>query len=448
MTEPTGDKSPLLFTSNTAEKVPDSLHQIDWVRMVLIFAVCLPVVACVSFFFVKFVIALFAVITPFIAGLVIALLLDPLVDKLEARGIHRLLAVSIVFLIFLGGFISILSICVPVIVNEATSLASNISIYTAQAMSTFDAYLRQHNHTILWLHLPKKYNSGNLTAQLSAQLGSFMQRSFGEMAAVLVLSVTSLFELLITMIVGFYLLVDIDKMKARLSFLAPEKYRKKLAELGQDIGQVFADYLRGLLIVCLMYGVSTTVLLYALAYLPKFGNQGIGQYALLIGATAGVLYAIPYIGSLSIGLVTFLVALSTGGFGFAVIAVVATLILNQTFDNIIAPRIVGAGVGLNPVLVIFSLSLGGYLLGFWGLLFSVPVAGSIQVILFRLIPKLTKPTPPAFLVAHGVAPSDGGISKIARDAPTDVKEKQDDKKQAAQKKLDKDIAAENAESPQ
>jgi hypothetical protein len=145
--------------------------------------------------------------------------------------------------------------------------------------------------------------------------------------------------------------------------------------------------------------------------------------------------------------VTFVVGFATGDFGFGLLAVLSTLVVNQTFDNVIAPKVVGGGVGLNPVLAIFSLTLGGCLFGFWGLLFSVPIAASIQVILFRLFPKMTKPTPVSFLRAHGVPPGHGASSKIMSDAPTAMKEQMEKDRAAKSEEIKKEVAAENTESP-
>jgi len=80
---------------------------------------------------------------------------------------------------------------------------------------------------------------------------------------------------------------------------------------------------------------------------------------------------------------------------------------------------VGGGVGLHPVMSLFALTLGGALFGLWGLLLSVPIAASLQAILFRLFPKLTTPTPTAFLQAQGVPPDEEKSAKISQGETTD-----------------------------
>ena len=182
-------------------------------------------------------------------------------------------------------------------------------------------------------------------------------------------------------------------------YLAPQRARAPMSQYARDIGSVFTDYLRGLLIVSTLYGIATMI---ALACLSLIHRQ-MFAYVLLIGVAGGILYAVPYIGPLVTAAVTFLVAFSAGGLSFGIIAIIVTLIVNQIFDNVITPRVVGGGVGLSPVASLFALTLGGTLFGLWGLLLSVPVAASIQAILFRLFPKLTTPTPDAFLRAQGVS---------------------------------------------
>lgn len=181
------------------------------------------------------------------------------------------------------------------------------------------------------------------------------------------------------------------------------------------IGHIFSEYLRGLLIVSALYDVMTLLLLLGLSLF----HPDIAGYALLVAVAGDLLYSVPYLGPLVTALITFLVAFAAGGIGFGFAGVGATLVLNQIFDNIITPRIVGGGVGLHPVMSLFALTLGGALFGLWGLLLSVPIAASLQAILFRLFPKLTTPTPTAFLQAQGVPPDEEKSAKISQGETTD-----------------------------
>jgi predicted PurR-regulated permease PerM len=409
MIEMQNDTSPLPNNAEKEQKVPPRSHWIYWIRVGFFFAIGVAGLAIAADISLKVLSTVVSIVTPFATALILALLLDPLIDKMQVRGIPRTAAVALVFVIFIGAVVAVAAMAVPALVAEASTLATNVPAYISNNSAAVNHFLLLHKKMGPF-KMPKDLNV--LTIQATNQISGLIQRSAGGLAAALLVSISTIFDLVVSLIVGFYLLVDIDRIRARFFFLAPKKYRKKLAEVGRDIGQVFSDYLRGLLVVCAMYGVMTTVALYGLAFVPKFGHREIAQYALLIGFSAGVLYAVPYLGAFTIALVTFMVSVAAGGFGFGVAAVVVTLIINQTFDNIIAPRVIGGGVGLNPVLAIFSLTLGGALFGLWGLLLSVPVAASLQVILFRLVPRLTEPTPASFLEEQGVPPRKGRSSKI------------------------------------
>ena len=203
-------------------------------------------------------------------------------------------------------------------------------------------------------------------------------------------------------------------MRARFFYFMPDKHRDMASKISKDVGGVFSDYLAGLLKVCVLYAIVTVLLLYGLS----LAHHALARYALLVGVAAGILYAVPYVGSLSTAVVTFLVSFAAAapsghGLVFGLVAVALSLVVNQVFDGVVTPKVVGGGVGLHPVIAVFALVIGAELFGIWGMLLSVPVAGSIQAILFRVFPKLNTPTPPSFLRVQGVQ-DDGAASPKTR----------------------------------
>lgn len=388
-----------------------SLPSRDYIRAGFFLALGVVLMALLALTARHFLEATLAVLTPFVVGLVLALLLDPLADKLMHRGVGRSAAVGIVFGIFLLLFAGIGWLTVPALIAEAGNLAQHGPEYVHSLQSYTDKFLTVHKK-IGPFKLPGTFQT--ITTQLSDKASSYVQEAGGKVVGFLVGSATVLIQFILTLIIAFYLLVDIDRLRARLLFLSPEGWRAKISQMGGDIGGVFSDYLRGLLIVCALYGVTTIALLYGLSIF----HHTLVQYALLVGAAAGVLYAVPYLGSFSIALVTFVVAFMAAaadhqsGLAFGGVALLGTLVLNQIFDNVVTPRVIGGGVGLHPVLALFSLVIGGEMFGLWGMLLSVPIAGSIQAILFSLYPRLTQPTPPPFLTAQGVSLGGGESRKI------------------------------------
>ena len=378
----------------------------------------------------RFAEATLTVISPFAVGLTLALLLDPLADSLMKRGLSRMAASGIVFGVFLFLIVGVGYLSIPALIDQAASLAQNGPTFIEGLRHSVNDFLTAHPK-IGPVKMPKDFS--HLTDQISGQAAGFLQKAGGSIGTFLIGSVTVVVQFILTLIITFYFLVDIDRLRARLFYLAPEKWRGMMGHIGSDVGGVFSDYLRGLLIVCALYGVATIGLLYGLSVF----HHSLAQYALLVGAAAGLLYAVPYLGSLTTALVTFVVAFAAAagdhqsGLAFGGIAVAATLVVNQVFDNIVTPRVVGGGVGLHPILALFALVIGGELFGIAGMLLSVPIAGSIQAILFRLFPRLTQPTPAPFLSVQGV-PLDGKEStKILQGDDSVTTERQEAEKTGA-----------------
>ena len=134
------------------------------------------------------------------------------------------------------------------------------------------------------------------------------------------------------------------------------------------------------------------------------------QYALLLGVMAGVFYAIPYVGNVMTATCAATLAylmethtvliwsVKAHSLGYAVlVAVCCVFMANIIFDQIVYPRVVGASVGLHPVVSIFALMAGATMFGIWGLLLATPVAASLQIVLMCAFPKLAC-KPPAALI--------------------------------------------------
>lgn len=408
---------------------PGTLPPRDYMRAGFYLALGVVLLVLLALVVRRFAEATLAILAPFAVGLIFALLLDPLADKLTKRGLGRTPAVGLVFAAFLLVFVGIGWLTIPALIAQATDLSQNGPTYITGLQERAQHFLDTH-HKIGPVKLPKTMDQ--LTQQFSGRASAFLSQAGGHVVAVLVGSATFVIQTVLTLIITFFLLLDLGRLRARLFYLAPERSRPMMRDMGRDIMGVFSDYLRGLTIVCALYGVTTVGLLYALSIL----HHPLAHYALLVGVAAGILYAIPYLGSTATALVTFLVAFAAAtadhasGPAFGGIAVVATLILNQVFDGVVTPRVVGGGVGLNPIMAIFALVIGGELFGVWGMLFSVPLAGSIQAILFRLYPKLTTPTPPTFLTAQGVALDEKESAKVLQGDQSVTAQRQQDEKAA------------------
>ena len=400
---PSGGRVPALPRPNTYA---------DWLRVGFFTAMGAALLALLAVVVVHLSRAVLEIITPFALATLLAFLLDPLIDRLQRQGLQRGLAVALVFGVFLLLLILVGALAIPALINEASQLTQDGPQYIDRLHTLVDTFLARHHHIGAY-KLPRNFDV--LFGQISSKASDLLSGSAGHIADFLLGSITTLLDAIITLIVTLYLLLDLDRMRARVYYLLPANARRPVSAYAGDIGRIFAEYLRGLVIVCAFYGAATVVFLFGLSLV----HSDIARYALLVGVAGGLLYTVPYLGPIVTAVVTFLVAFAAGGIGFGGAAVLGTLALNQIFDNVVTPRVVGGGVGLHPVASLFALTLGGTLFGLWGLLLSVPVAASVQVVLFRLFPKLTTPTPSEFLNPQDFAPGEGTSARnLEGGAPT------------------------------
>jgi len=313
-------------------------------------------------------VSLKSILLPFVAGMGIAYLLDPVCDKLESWGCSRTLATSIVTAIFALIVILLLLLLVPLVLEELLSFFSSLPDFLASLEARLVPYyetLRQR------FDLPA---AAELTTMAKDRLGGALSW-LGEAIAGVVnqgLALANLLSLIfITSVVTFYLLHDWDHMVARVDHLLPRDHAETIRIQAREMDRRLAGFVRGQSTVCIVLGTFYATAL-VLVGLP---------FGLVIGLSAGMLTFIPYVGAMT-GLVLALsVALAKFDSWLDIGLVVGVFILGQALEgNFLTPRLVGGRVGLHPVWIIFALLAGGTLFGFVGLLLAVPTAALIGVL--------------------------------------------------------------------
>ena len=178
----------------------------------------------------------------------------------------------------------------------------------------------------------------------------------------------------LTPILTFYLLRDYDGILARLRGLLPRGREAGVVEFAREYDVLLSRYLRGQLTVALIIGVLTGTLLFVLQF----------PYAFLLGALAGVMGLIPFLGLVLSIIPAVIIALLSGSVLLSLAKVAFVYGSVQILDSgLISPRVVGDSVGLHPVWIVLALSVGGFFFGFVGLLISVPAAVGVKLVAVR-----------------------------------------------------------------
>ncbi len=304
------------------------------------------------------------VLLPFIVGGAIAYILDPLADRLEAMGLPRAAATAIITLVGVTLLVLAVAFLIPLLVQQTQALARAAPGY-------FEA-LRDW----LTLRFPDLVAEGGIIREGLADLAEMLRERGGALAQQLVAGVfgvvNALVFVVVVPVVAFYMLLDWDNMVARIDNLLPRDHLDTIRSLAREIDATLASFVRGQLTVCLILGTFYSVALMAVGL----------QFGLVVGAVAGLITFIPYVGALVGGALAIGLALFQFWGEWTSIGLVAAIFVAGQFleGNILTPKLVGESVGLHPVWLLFALSAFGTIYGFVGMLVAVPVAAALGVI--------------------------------------------------------------------
>jgi predicted PurR-regulated permease PerM len=306
---------------------------------------------------------------PFVLGMALAYVLDPVADRLERWGVPRWIATILGLSIFVGAFVALAILVVPLIETQIVQLVGQLPHYADlvrhKLLPAVTRIIGRVSGSADAEDVRKAASSyaGNLSTWVGQLLGQVWSSGLAIANVVYVM--------LLTPLVAFYFLRDWDRMIDRIDSWLPRRQADTIRELAREIDAILAGFVRGQAIVCFMLAVYYSVAL-SLAGL---------DYGIIIGIAAGVLTFIPYLGAI-VGLIASIgVAFSQFDDYSRVVIVAAVYVFGHTVEaNLITPNLVGDRVQLHPVWILFALLAGGALFGFTGVLLAVPIAAVIGVV--------------------------------------------------------------------
>ncbi len=321
--------------------------------------------------FALFLRAVQPILLPFVLGMFVAFLMNPLTSWLERRRLSRTTATAIVTLGFFAFLVGLVVWLVPILAEQldrlsahAPQLIEQISerarVWTAPVLERLNAISGSG---------PEAFpaDTAAISTRVMTAISNVAHSVFSSGAALI--NVVAL--LLLTPMVCFYLIRDWPSVMKRMDALLPLAYAPVIREQLGLINRTLAAYLRGQLMV---------MAILSLYYVTAFLLIGL-NFGLVLGVLAGCIVIIPYIGSLisiSLGLLAAYGQFSSGVPFFLVIGVYGFgQILEQ---QILTPKIIGDRVGLHPLWLLFGMLAGAVLLGFVGVLLAVPLTAVIGVL--------------------------------------------------------------------
>ncbi|MCV9920184.1 MULTISPECIES: AI-2E family transporter [Pseudomonas] len=311
------------------------------------------------------------ILSPFLVGILLAYLADPLVDRLERLGLSRTWGVVVVFSLFTLIFMAMLLVLIPMLAKQLVRLYE----LTPQMLDWLQHVALPWVQSRLgladgfWKFDKIKAAVGAHMGQTTDIVGMLLSQATASSLALM----AWLANLVLIPVVGFYLLRDWDVMMAKLRSLLPRQRESQVMGLAGECHEVLGAFVRGQLLVMLALGViySSGLMLVGL------------ELGLLIGLLAGLAAIVPYMGFI-IGIGAALIAglFQFGGDPYPLLGIVAVFMIGQVLEGmVLTPMLVGDRIGLHPVAVIFAILAGGELFGFTGVLLALPVAAVIMVLL-------------------------------------------------------------------
>jgi predicted PurR-regulated permease PerM len=324
----------------------------------------------VILFSLWFVHSISGILAPFIISMVLAYILNPIVDKCEQRGIARWITSLVLIVIALTLITLLVFFLFPIALTQLEGVLDALSqlaedfnkmIWSSQTLGMLERF-----------GISAEEIRNALKGQVSPKLEDVLRSLLTGMLSLLSsLSyfVTQIFYIVIVPFLTFYIMWDLPKISERFHLLFPKHHRSRVESYLKRADALIGRYLRGALLVALLQGVMTGILLSLIGV----------KNAVVLGMIAAILDLIPYFGLLIMMVLSAIVALFSEPpvVQKMILAVSGIGVLHLLEVTLLAPRIVGGRVGLHPLLIIFSLLVFSYFLGFIGLLIAIPVTALI-----------------------------------------------------------------------
>lgn len=298
----------------------------------------------------------------FFFALIISLLIEPAIDFLRWFKVPKILAVILVYLAILFSVGLITYLTTPIFIFEIKRLAQSIPDYFNQInpiLRTLGIDVAQNFEEFSQMLIDALgNNSGNVIKIVSAFFGG-------------VSSTMAIFAL------AFFISLEEKGSEKVLALFIPSKYEDYIISLFERAKLKVSGWFMARILACLFVGISSFVVFFLLGV----------KYSFILALLSGILNFVPYIGpSITLVFSVLFVGISSDWI-LAIYTLVALLAIQEIENKFLSPVLMKKFIDLPPVLVLMSLFVGGVIFGFWGTIFSVPVAGIIYELLKEFLRK-------------------------------------------------------------
>lgn len=305
---------------------------------------------------------------------IIAYLFNPIIDYLETKKIKRIYGVLILYLSIFAVILILAFLVIPRSGRELKRLAVDMPKYIENMSGIVDYIYEKYYSTIG--ELPDIFQGvQQIVMENIIGLENIIVDSLKNFFSIIINAFSKVVSLVLTPILTLYFLVDKDYFTKNIIQIIPKKYKEKSLQLLREIDISLSKFVRGKIILAAAVGIGTSIFLLI---------AGV-DFAIFIGFLTGVADIIPYIGPFIGFLPAFFFALLSSPIKAIWVSIFFVLI-QWVGNNILAPKIIGDTTGIHPVVILFSIIIGGGIFGVLGMILAIP-AVAVFVILFKFAKK-------------------------------------------------------------
>ena len=330
-----------------------------------------------------------------IIAIIFAYIIDPIVNYLERKGVKRQFGVIIVYISVVLIFGVLIVSVIPKTINEISkllaslpemvdTLTKNVNSFLTDIFAKFNIELPD-NFIDFYKESNPKVEGNVETPQIVSNILNSMKKTINDLVTKAQGSlmgslsgvfskvygfVTSAFRLVLIIIFSFYFSVDKEKITLKVRKSMPNKYREDITYLANRIDIALQQFIRGRMLLAIFVGFLTMIYLLILRV----------DFAIIIGLITCVADIIPFIGP-------FLGCVPAVLFAFmdspikAFWVLILFILVQWVENNILAPKLIGDSTGLNPLIILISIIIGGGIFGVWGMVISVPITSIIFILI-------------------------------------------------------------------
>jgi predicted PurR-regulated permease PerM len=344
---------------------------------------------------------------PTILALFLAYLLQPLVIKLVEwtkmrRGLAVLISYILLIIIMMGATTG-LGLAVS---QQLTGLVEDLITLSEQLPAQLETLQTQVIQVGPWKIDLNQVNLAPITDQLSSTVQPLLLGTGTVLASMAGTAASFVGVMVLVLVIGFYFLMDFDKLKGAFLGLVPENYVEDIENLIEDTGKVWHAFVRGQLVLGVVVGSVVGVALSIVGV----------RFALGLAMIAGMLEFVPIFGPVISGIIAALVAFFQDGnwlgltpLAYTLLILIIFTVIQQVENNILVPRIIGHHLNLHPLIVLLAALAGGILAGVLGILLAAPFVATLRLWLGYIYRKV---------VGLGTEPEPILVPPALKEAPT------------------------------